>query len=71
MVCQTFAAKHLFAFNDPFLMVNLLQKSSKTDQTIKVNNRPIKIDNRHQVPLLHSGDYISIIRAYIDTVTSN
>ena len=47
MVCQTFAAKHSFAFNDPFLMVNLLQKSSKTDQTIKVNNRPTKIDNRH------------------------
>ena len=58
--------KYLFVFNDFFLQTKLLQKSSKRDSMLKMNN-----DNGHVQFHYTESDYADIIRAYIDTVTSN
>ena len=62
--------KYLVAFNHYFVG-EIFQKSSKRDYTLKVNNGPTKIDNERIQFHYTENDYAHIIRAYIDTVTSN
>ena len=53
------------------LQVQLLQSSNKRDPKLKINNEQTDVEN-NTINFHHAeADYAKMMRAYIDTVTSN